>query len=45
MINGQIYIAEDRGVDPYQIDILVSDHETALAMGMYFADVYVRYVE
>ena len=45
MINGQIYIAEDRGVDPYQIDILVSDHETALAMGMYYTDVYVRYVE
>lgn len=43
MINGQVYIVEDRGVEPGQIDVLVSDHETALAMGMYYTDVYVRY--
>ena len=43
MINGQVYIVEDRGVEPYCVDILVPDHETALAMGMYYADVYVRY--
>lgn len=45
MINGQVYIVEDRGVDPYCVDILVPDHETALAMGMYYTDVYVRYTE
>lgn len=43
MINGQVYIVEDRGVEPYCVDILVPDHETALAMGMYYTDVYIRY--
>ena len=45
MINGQVYVVEDRGVEPYEIDIFVSDHETAEAMGMYYTDVYVRYHE
>lgn len=45
MINGQVYVVEDRGVDPGQVDIFVSDHETALQMGMYYTDVYVRYSE
>lgn len=42
LINGQVYIVEDRGVDPYQVDIFVDDHETAVALGMYYTDVYVR---
>ena len=42
LINGQIYVVEDRGVDPYQFDIFVSTHDEALAMGMYYTDVYVR---
>lgn len=43
LINDQVYIVEDRGVEPGQLDIFVSDHEKALAMGMYYTDVYVRY--
>ena len=43
MINGEVYVVEDRGVDEYQIDIFVDTHEEALAMGMYYTDVYVRY--
>lgn len=42
LINGQIYVVEDRGVDPYQFDIFVSTHDEAVAMGMYYTDVYVR---
>jgi 3D (Asp-Asp-Asp) domain-containing protein len=45
MINGQVYIAEDRGVDSGQIDIFVGDHQTALNMGMYYTDVYIRSAE
>lgn len=43
LINGQIYVVEDRGVDPYQFDIFVSTHDEAVAMGMYYTDVYIRY--
>lgn len=43
MINGEVYVVEDRGVEPYQVDVFVEDHQTALNMGMYYADVYVRY--
>ena len=43
LINDQIYVVEDRGVGSYEFDIFVSDHETALAMGMYYTDVYVRW--
>ena len=42
LINGQVYVVEDRGVDDGCIDIFVDDHETALQMGMYYTDVYVR---
>ena len=45
LINGQVYVVEDRGVNPGEIDIFVSDHDTALAMGLYYTDVYVRYPE
>ena len=42
LINGQVYVVEDRGVGPYEVDIFVEDHETAVAMGMYYTDVYMR---
>ena len=42
LINGQVYIVEDRGVDDGCFDIFVDDHETAVQMGMYYTDVYVR---
>lgn len=42
-IGGEVYVVQDRGVGPYQIDIFVSDHDTAVAMGMYYTDVYVKY--
>lgn len=43
MINGEVYVVEDRGVDEYQIDIFVEDHLQALELGMYYADVFVRF--
>lgn len=43
MINDQVYVVQDRGVGNGQIDIFVGDHQLALDMGMYFADVYVRW--
>ena len=43
LINGEVYVVEDRGVDEYQIDVFVDTHDEALAMGMYYTDVYVRY--
>ena len=43
MINGEVYVVEDRGVDEYQIDIFVEDHLQALELGMYYADVFVRW--
>ena len=45
LINGQVYIVEDRGVGYGEIDVFVSDHQTALNMGQYYTDVYVRYPE
>lgn len=42
MINGEVYVVEDRGVDEYQIDIFVDTHDEALARGMYYADVFIR---
>lgn len=43
MVNGEVYVVEDRGVGPYEVDVFVEDHVQALNMGMYYADVYVRY--
>lgn len=43
MINDQVYVVQDRGVGNGQIDIFVGDHQLALDMGMYYADVYVRW--
>lgn len=42
LINGQVYVVQDRGVGCGQIDIFVGDHQLALDMGEYYADVYVR---
>jgi len=42
MINGNVYVVEDRGVDDGVFDVFVSDHDTALAMGAYYTDVYIR---
>ncbi len=42
MIDGQVYVVEDRGVDEYQVDIFVPTHDEALARGMYYTDVYVK---
>ena len=42
LINGQVYVVEDRGVEPYQVDIYVPDHLQAVEMGMYYTDVYMR---
>lgn len=42
LINGEVYVVEDRGVDEYQIDIFVSTHDEALARGMYYAEVFVK---
>ena len=42
IINGNVYIAEDTGgaIKGNKIDIYVSDHSTALRLGVYYADVY-----
>lgn len=45
LINDQVYVVEDRGVDAYQVDIFVEDHETALQLGEYYTDVYMRFPE
>lgn len=41
LINGQIYVVEDRGVGAQQIDIYCNSHEEALSRGMYYTDVYI----
>lgn len=43
MINGNVYIVEDRGVDDGCFDIFVSDHQRALDMGAYYTEVYIRW--
>ena len=43
MINGNVYVVEDRGVDDGCFDIFVNDHNTALAMGAYYTDVYIKW--
>ena len=42
LINGYVYIAEDTGgaIKGNKIDIYVSDHATALRLGVYYTDVY-----
>ena len=43
MINGQVYVVEDRGVGEGCVDIFVEDHQLALNLGEYWADMYVRW--
>ena len=43
MINGQVYVVQDRGVGNGAVDIYVGDHQLALDMGEYWADVYVKW--
>ena len=43
MIDGNVYVVEDRGVDSGCFDVFVSTHEEALARGLYYMDVYVRW--
>ena len=45
LIDGQVYVVEDRGVNPYCVDVFVDEHETAVALGMYYTDVYMRFAE
>jgi 3D (Asp-Asp-Asp) domain-containing protein len=42
IINGKTYVAEDTGgaIKGNKIDIYVSDHSTALRLGVYYAEVY-----
>lgn len=40
MINGQVYVVEDRGVGNGCIDIYCDSHSEALNRGMYYTDVY-----
>ena len=42
MINGHVYIVEDRGVYGDWVDIFRNSHEQALIDGMYTAPVYIR---
>ena len=43
LINGNVYVVEDRGVGDGCFDIFVNDHNYALALGAYYTDVYVRW--
>ena len=43
LINGNVYVVEDRGVGEGCFDIFVNDHNYALALGAYYTDVYVRW--
>lgn len=40
-INGHTYCVEDRGVGSMAIDIFVGDHDRALELGAYYADVWI----
>ena len=40
LINGQIYIVEDRGTAYGHVDIFNNTHSEALAFGSQYADVY-----
>ncbi len=41
-INGHVYTVEDRGVTGHHVDILHSDHATALRFGIQYAEVYIK---
>lgn len=42
MINGQIYVVQDRGVKGKHVDILFQDHGSALAFGVKKAEVFIK---
>ena len=42
MINGQIYVVQDRGVKGKHADILFPDHSSALAFGVKRAEVFIK---
>lgn len=42
MVNGQIYVVEDTGVNGMWIDLCVSSHDEALQRGMYHSEVWIR---
>ena len=42
MINGQIYVVQDRGVKGKHADILFPDHDSALAFGVKKAEVFIK---
>ncbi len=41
-LNGHIYVAEDTGVYGNSIDVFVDDHQEALQLGLYYAEVKVK---
>ena len=43
MIDGQVYVVEDRGVPSGCVDIYVDTHDEALAKGMYYTEAYVKW--
>ena len=43
-INGHEYVAEDTGVSGNAIDIFVNDHQEALRLGLYYAEVEIKEV-
>ena len=43
MIDGHEYCVEDRGVGGDQFDVFVGSHDEAMARGMYYTDVWVKY--
>lgn len=42
MINGQIYVVEDRGVSGKHVDILFQDHKSARNFGVQKAEVFIK---
>lgn len=42
MINGQLYVVQDRGVKGKHVDILFPDHDSALAFGVKKAEVFIK---
>ena len=42
MIDGHVYVVEDRGVHGNHVDILVSDHQTARKLGVQYKEVFIR---
>lgn len=42
MIDGHVYVVEDRGVRGNHVDILVSDHQEAKDLGVKYAEVFIK---